>query len=278
MGWHKAHHNLLKTKHLKNMTDFSKTLIRCSALGYVMTEPRTKTAKENGELSETCKDYLIDAYIAKRYERVKEIEAKQLAKGRLVEYDSLMLLSLIDGRIYNKNTERLNNEFITGIPDTSDAEDIRDAGEVIDIKSCWDLFSFLQNVTSPENKMHYWQLQGYMALTGAQIGTIAFCLVNTPDSIVEGEKYALLKRMDVATEEHPDYQEQVSQLIKNRKFDDIPMEERILLYSIDRNDEDIERAYDKVLKCRDFLTEVEEKHLKFSNKFRKRLFFMNRNR
>lgn len=258
------------------MTDFSKTLIRCSGIGNIMTEPKSKAAKDNGELSETCKGYLVDAYILAKYDRTKEIEAKQLAKGRLAENDSITLFSILDGRLYNKNTERISNDLITGIPDLYDTEDIYDANEIIDIKSCWDIFSFLPNVLSPENKMYYWQLQGYMALTGAKIGTIAYCLVNTPDSIVEGEKYNLLRRLDVATEEAPEYKEQVKSLIKNRYFDDIPMDERLLTFSIERNDDDIEKIYEKVPKCREFLVELQENHATFSKKYRRRFYFMNK--
>ena len=47
------------------MTDFSKTLIRSSSVGYLMTEPQSKAAKDAGELSKTAKSHLLDVYIAK---------------------------------------------------------------------------------------------------------------------------------------------------------------------------------------------------------------------
>ena len=111
-----------------------------------------------------------------------------------------------------------------------------------------------------------------MALTGAKIGTIAYCLVNTPDSIVEGEKYVLLKKMDVVTEEDPGYKKEVAKLIANRIFDDIPLQDRLLTYSVERNDEDIAKIYTKVEKCRQFMAEFEEMHMKFSKNYRKTLF------
>lgn len=255
------------------MTDFSKTLIRCSGIGNIMTPPKLKESRESGNLSETCKNYLIDAYIATRYSRVREVETKQMRKGSIAEEASISLFSIVDGKLYAKNRDRIANEFITGIPDLCDTDDMLNCNEIIDIKTCWDIFTFLPNVLSPECKQYYWQVQGYMALTGAKIGTIAYCLVNTPDSIVEGEKYSLLRRMDVATEEAPEFQEELKVLIKNRNFDDIPMEERVLTYSIERNDEDIERIYQKVEKCREFMTYFEEKHYKFSKEYRKTLNF-----
>lgn len=300
------------------MTDFSTTLIRCSAIGMIMTEQRGKTnleryndavaelaieqekydampnkqaksainkwqkldkldklikelkpIKDEIILSDTCKTYLIQSYVLSKYGRIREIVTKQMVKGIISEEDAIDLFSVLDKRPYNKNRERIRNEFICGTPDLYDTNDVRNCNEVIDIKSCWDIFTFLQNVANPENDGYIWQLQGYMALTNAKIGTIAYCLVNTPDSIIEGEKYNLLRKMDVATEEDPDYKKEVQLLMANRKFDDIPMEDRLLTYSIERDDEAIERIYKKVEKCREFLTEFEQKHMQFSKNHRK---------
>lgn len=302
------------------MTDFSKTLIRCHALGLIMTDPRGKTnaekyadtleevrveqekydampnktlksaqnkyekiqrlaselhdlslIKDDIVLSDTCKSYLMQSYVLSKYGRVREIQTKQMVKGTISEEDSILLFSALEGKIYNKNTERISNDYISGCPDLYDTEDIFNCGEIIDIKSCWDIFTFLSNVPDPEKDIYYWQLQGYMALTGAKIGTIAYCLVNTPESIIEGEKYQLLRRMDVVTEDDPSYKRELKLLLANRYFDDIPMSERLLTFSIERNDTDIEKMYKKVEKCREFLYEFEEMHLKFSKNYRKTL-------
>jgi hypothetical protein len=300
------------------MTDFSKTLIRCSALGYIMTEQRGKNnlekyndavdelsteqakydamPKKDGKaaknklnkikllevqlqeldkvkdeiiLSDTCKTYLIQSYVLSKYGRVREIQTKQMIKGTLSEEESIDLFSVLEKTPYNKNTMRLSNEYITGCPDLFDTDDIIGCNEIIDIKSCWDIFTFLSNIEEPENSLYYWQLQGYMALTRAKIGTVAYCLVNTPDSLIEGEKWNLLRKMDVATEEDPAFKRELELLLANRKYDDIPMADRLLTYSIDRNDVDIERMYKKIEKCRQFLSEFEEKHALFSKNYRK---------
>lgn len=304
------------------MTDFKDTLIRCSALGSIMTEPKggsnmdkytsilADIAEEEGKydampkkdgklaqnkldkinklkaeaeilekvkdeeiLSETCKTFLAQAYALSKYGRVREIQTKQMVKGIISESDAIMLFSVLDGKLYNKNTQRIKNEFIQGTPDLYDTDDLYNSNEIIDIKSCWDIFTFLDKVNKPDLSMYYWQLQGYLALTNAKIGTIAYCLVNTPDSIIEGEKYNLLRRMDVATEEDPDYKKEVELLLANRYFDDIPMEERLLTFSFERNDADIDRVYKKVKKCREYLVEFEEMHIKFCKNYRKTLTF-----
>lgn len=300
------------------MTDFSKTLIRCHALGYIMSSPKGKspldkyedvvasialneakydnfknkqcksaieTLEKIGELkyslpeleihkddivlSETCKSYLIQSYVLSKYGRVREIQTKQMIKGTISENESIQLFAALEKRPFEKNTYRLSNGYISGTPDLYDGETIIDSNEIIDIKSCWDIFTFLSNVDNPENDLYYWQIQGYLALTGATIGTIAYCLVNTPDSLIEGEKYNLLKRLDVATEEASEFKAEYAKLIANRRFDDIPMEERLLTISYERNDDDIAKMYQKVEKCREFLSEFEHEHLMFSKHHRK---------
>jgi len=302
------------------MTDFSNTLIRCSAIGQIMTEPRGKSnmekyndavsllreeeakygnmlnkelksaqnklakinkikeqiaelelLKDEYDLSDTCKSYLIQSYVLSKYGRVREVQTKQMVKGIISEEDSIELFAVLEKRPFLKNKTRLYNDFLTGMPDLFDGETITDSNEIIDIKSCWDIFTFLKNVAEPENDDYYWQIQGYLALTGGKIGTIAYCLVNTPESIIEGEKYNLLRKMDVATEEDPDFKKELQLLINNRKFDDIPMEDRLLTYSIERDDEAIEKIYERVKMCRKFLSEFEEKHRIFSKQHRKKM-------
>jgi len=300
------------------MTDFSKTLIRCSALGQIMTNPKGKTnldkyndalqelaveqakydempnkslktaikkldkiasvketidelekVKDDLQLSETCKSYLVQTYILEKYNRLKDISTKEMKKGTLVEDDSINLFSMYEGKLYDKNLDRISNEYIAGTPDLYDGDTLMESNEIVDIKSSWDIFTFLSNVQEPMNDTYYWQLQGYMALTEAKIGTIAYCLVNTPQSIVDGEKYSLLRSMDVISEEDINYKKEVAKLEKNRIFDDIPVEERILTISVNRNEDDIQNMYKKVLKCREFLADFERQHLNFSKNKRK---------
>lgn len=227
--------------------------------------------KDKYELSDTCKSYLVQSYVLSKYGRVMEIKVKQMVKGIITEEEAIDMFSVLEKRPYSKNTERIKNPWLIGTPDLYSGDHVQNSDEIIDIKSCWDIFTFLKNVQEPENDMYYWQMQGYLALTGAKIGTIAYCLLNTPASIVEGEKYNLLRRMDVATEEDPTFKKEFAVLQANRIFDDIPMSERLLTYSIERNDEDIERIYRRVELCREFLGEFEETHLKFSKKYRRSL-------
>jgi hypothetical protein len=238
--------------------NWNDTHIRASSVGYLMTEPVTKADKEAGLLSKTAQKHLLDVYIAEKYGRKKDIQTKQMKKGIEVEQDSIDLLSMYLKMPFSKNDQRFTNDFITGFPD------IIDNDRIIDIKSSYDLWTFIGNIPDKLDSLYYWQMQSYMWLTGAKSAVIAYCLVNTPESIIEQEKYYLLKKMDVATEESPEYIKEAIKIEFNMSFDDISIDERVLMFNVSRNEDDILRIQTKVEKAREFLKELEQTHLNFN--------------
>jgi hypothetical protein len=103
-----------------------------------------------------------------------------------------------------------------------------------------------------------------MWLTGTKNAIIAYCLVNTPENIIQQEKYYLLKKMDVISEESPEFIKEAIKIEFNMTFDDISIDERILTFNISRSENDILRIENKVLKARTFLQELEQTHLNFN--------------
>jgi len=231
-----------------------------------MTEPKEKAAKDAGELSKTAKTHLKNVYIQEKYGREKDIVTKQMQKGIEVEEESITLLSRFQKKMLVKNEERLNNDYITGLPDIYEGESIRNADSITDIKSSYDLFTFMANVGEGLDNQYYYQLQGYMALSGAKSAYIAYCLVDTPLHIINAEKYKLLRSLDVISEESPEFIKQAIKIESNMLFSDIPKEERVLIFPVERNEEVINKIYDKVIKAREYLKEFELLHLNFNNK------------
>lgn len=239
--------------------NWNETLIRASSVGYLMTEPVTKADKEAGVLSKTAQKHLIEVYIAEKYGRKRDIQTKQMKKGIEAEQDSIDLLSMYLKLPFSKNEERFKNDFITGLPD------IINGDRIIDIKSSYDLWTFLGNIPDKLDNLYYWQMQSYMWLTGTKSATIAYCLVNTPESIIQQEKYYLLKKMDVISEESPEFIKEAMKIEFNMTFDDISINERILTFNVNRSEDDILRIEHKVVKARAFLQELEQTHLNFNN-------------
>ena len=241
------------------MINFNETLIRASSVGYLMTEPVSKADKEAGLLSKTAQKHLLDVYITEKYGRKRDIQTKQMKKGVEVEGDSIEMLSKYLGNKLEKNEERFKNDFITGLPD------IINGNEIIDVKSSYDLWTFLGNIPDKLDSLYYAQLQSYMWLTGAIKGTIAYCLCNTPENIIQQEKYYLLKKMNVVSEESPEFVREAMKIEFNMKFDDINISEKVLLYNVDRNEDDILKIQYKVEKAREYLIQIEETHKNFNN-------------
>lgn len=237
--------------------NFSKTLFRASSCGYLMVDPKSKADKDAGNLSESAKTHLIDIYVTNKYDRQTDISNKYISKGLMVEEDSITLYSRLKKKFFLKNEDHLSNEFIKGTPDLFDGKDIHSAEIIIDVKSSWDIFTFFRTHTKDINSQYYWQLQAYMALTGATSAKLAYCLINTPEMLINDEKRKLMYKMGCATEESADFLEACIELEKSMIYDDIPLEERLIEFTIERNDSDIEKLYSRVRKAREYLNELE---------------------
>jgi hypothetical protein len=224
-------------------------LFRASSVGKIMTDARSGTG-----LSETAKTYCKQLFREIRYGRRKEVHTKYMEKGLMCEEDGITLYCRLNKKFFRKNEATIKNEFICGTPDLFEGDDIRSASVVIDIKSSWDLFTF-PFPTDPVNKDYYWQLQAYMALTGADVAKLVYCLIDTPLILMNDEKRKLMYRMGAATSENEEFEKACEELERNMTFSDIPMNERVCEYTVERNDKDIQKMYDRVDKCRAFLAD-----------------------
>lgn len=224
--------------------DADQILFRCSSLGHIMTEARGKSET----LSESCKTHLVDVFVSNKYGRTTDIDNRYVRKGLMVEEDSLTLFSRHTKRFYKKNQDHFRNDFIKGTPD------IIDGDTIIDIKSSWDIYTFFRNANPDKlNKNYYWQLQGYMALTGAKQSLLAYCLVNTPDVMINDEKRKLMWKMNVLSDTDATYIDACDEIDKLSVYDDIPMSERVNQILIHRDDAAIERLYERVQECREYM-------------------------
>ena len=229
---------------------FTNYLFRCHSIGKLMTEPKLKADKEAGNLSETAKTHLLEIYIAEKYGRKKDISNKYITKGLMAEDDSIKLYSTIKLEKYVKNELRLKNEYLVGTPDIIDTE-------VIDVKTSWDIFTFFAVAKKEINSDYFYQLQAYLALTGLTVSKLAYCLVNTPQTLINDEKRKLMYKMNVATDEAPEYVKACEDLERSMTYDDIPLSNRIIEFQIDRDDKAILRMYDKITRARQYLNDLD---------------------
>jgi hypothetical protein len=158
-------------------------LFRCSSLGKLMTEPRTKSAV----LSETAKTHIRSLAAQEIFGVDFEVSSKQLEKGIECEPESIALLNAVRGLALTKNKERRDNGLITGECDLFDAP--RRRGH--DLKTSWSIATFPIVVDACEDKDYEWQMRGYMVLWDADEWEVNYALVNTPEHLIGYEPQSL---------------------------------------------------------------------------------------
>ncbi|MDD2277861.1 MAG: hypothetical protein PHS05_02235 [Bacteroidales bacterium] len=219
--------------------------IRPSAISLIMTEPKTKAAKEAGELSQTAKTYCENWLKEKLYNRSKEFTSKYTDKGIEVECDAIGFIAeqLNLGLVF-KNEERFENEFMAGTPDLILADC------VIDNKSSWDCFTFPLFAEKPD-KAYWWQLQGYMALTGKDNAKLIYTLMNTPEWIIDNEVEKELRMNGVDLNEVT--MEVRQEMSARYRYDDLKPSLRLKMYDFSRDNDAVEQIHQQVIKCRKYI-------------------------
>lgn len=241
------------------MTDYSKSLVRCHALHTIMTNISSK------ELTKGHLTFVRKFHRELKYSRRPQIKSKYIEKGHACEEDAITLLSRVKGTFFKKNEERIENAFLSGEPDLYIGESIRTALEGYDTKCSWDLdtFPFPGDDLPPE---YEFQNHGYMALTGARKWTTAYCLVNATAGLIMAEKYDLMRKLGDVPDNHPAYIKGCIEIEKNLIYDlgqfqkdnphfdlhsefweyDIPKEERVIQFTVHRDDNVIDKIYERV--------------------------------
>ena len=213
--------------------------VRCSALGKIMTSPRSKSEI----LSQTAKTYVEEQVLQAKYGIVKTFNSRYTDKGNLVEDESIKLASdvLNLGFLY-KNDEHFTNDWVTGTPDVN-TNDI-----LLDVKSSWDATTFPFFATEIPTKDYYYQLQGYMFLTGKQKSLLVYCLVNTPLDMVQDE----IRRAHWNANLLEESLDLIDEVQKRHNFDHIPDNRRVKVFEVERDDEVIEQIKERVELCREY--------------------------
>lgn len=215
-------------------------------------------------LSDTCIEYLMEEYawrVARKKCVSKEMDIEFTQKGKLVEEESITLLSRVDKAFYQKNTERVSNDFLSGEPDIYLGEAILKATKITDTKSVWDYPGFLKKINSPLENGYPDQLGGYGDITGATDLEVAFCLVDMPETIINDYKRRLFYRMNVATDEAPEYKRACAEMENSMRFGKIPIEKRVHKIKVEPFTKERRQAiYDRVKVCRDWLHIFDENY------------------
>jgi len=258
------------------MSNKDKPKFRCSGIGHLMTEPKLKADKDAGSLSEGAKTHVVDVWTNWKYKRREELYSKYIEKGNELEEDAITLVSVQTGIFHKKNENNLSNEWISGTPDLFIGPDIENAEFIEDTKCSWDVFTFNRTKQKKLNDLYYWQMQGYMMLTGAKEARLRYCLLNATDDLIRDEirKLGYAMRL-IDFEETPEFMERAAMVERNMIYDlagfrkrypnfdlhlnvsewqyDIPASERLYTVVVKRDESDIELIKAKVEKAWRFM-------------------------
>ena len=218
--------------------------VRCSQLGKVMTRPRLKIEV----LSQTTKTYIQELVLQEKYGIYKEFWSRYTDKGNQVEDEAINLAmdTLEVGFIY-KNEESFSNDWIKGTPDVN-------TEILLDVKSSWDATTFPFFEDEIPNKEYYFQLQGYLWLTGKTQALLCYCLINTPFEIVEDEV-----RREHWKQQSIDESQEIRDFVEAKhNFDHIPKEKRIKTFVIERDETVIEEIKTRIELCREYYNKLIE--------------------
>lgn len=218
-----------------------------------------------------CIDYLMEWYAWKVHGKKavdkESMEMIPTEKGKKVEAASITLLSKVEGKLYHKNEERVENDFLCGEPDVYEGAHIMAALSVTDMKNSLDYPKFLKQINSPLENKYIKQVKGYGDITGAKDLSITRAIVSFPDEMIMDYQQRIIRKLGVIDPSTPSFQEIWQQWERSMTFDDIPMHLRIHKTVVEPfTTEEQTYLYDRVKYCRDWLWKFHESYSKFNLK------------
>ncbi|HDR1874459.1 TPA: translocation protein TolB precursor [Pasteurella multocida] len=211
--------------------------VRCSMLHRLIGEPKTKADKEAGKITETAKSAVREIVKFDLFGYESFEGNKYTQKGNDLEDQAIKLSGLKRGLPLKKNTERRENDLITGECDIY----IPSRRLIIDTKCSWDIGShpfFLDEAEDKAKKAGYdIQMQGYMWLWDCEEAQIDFVLLPTPLDLIKSYENA---------EKFVDLVEQ------------IPQQKRITTVVIKRDEKIIERIKERIPKAQEYYLKLIE--------------------
>ena len=174
------------------------------------------------EFGDTSKSWIEKEWLSINHGFEKQVVTKEILKGHLCEQDSIGLVSEVwkEKEFRVKNTDKFENDLYTGHPDVI----LKKKGVVEDVKTCWDIFTFREKKSVPT--LYYAQGQVYMEITGYRFFRLHYCLVDTPEELLEGDISKMYMKYG-RDEDNPDFLKAIEAIRKNHKFGHIEPKKRV---------------------------------------------------
>jgi len=116
----------------------------------------------------------------------KVVETKYMDKGLACEDEAIELINRLRFKSYIKNTERREDEFLTGECDIYVPKI-----KTIDMKVSWDLDTFPALSEDCHDPLYEWQGRAYMRLWDVPEHEVCFAMLDTPEDLIRYEQLEL---------------------------------------------------------------------------------------
>ena len=205
-------------------------------------------------LGKTGETY-ISEYLSEKIKGCrKEFSSKYTEKGTTQENESIALVNRVSGTNNVKNEKHFTHAYCTGTPD------ILPDKEVIDIKTNWDFFTFDAVDNTPEiNPVYYYQLMAYMMITGRMKAKLKYCLVDTPEKLIESEITHLKWKENAGEDLSP---LQIANVISKHTYDDLPDAARVIDFEVSYDEDVVELMHKRVDEARVIFNNLKERKAK----------------
>jgi hypothetical protein len=181
---------------------------------------------EELQMSDTVKSCILKTYLAEKYGFRRVITSPEITKGLLREDEAIALYGEVKGLFLMKNEIHFENDYIKGTPDALDT--ISGLDTVLEFKTSYDFESFFLMDREKALKNYFWQVMGYMRLTGRPTARLVFVYLPPTEADIANELYRISFTFPEGTQRFIEIE---SQLRSNASID-LTSEERIKEYII----------------------------------------------
>ena len=191
----------------------------------------------------------------------ESIDVMQLRKGKIGEKEAGALLSEVDGVEYLQDKQRISNEFLSGEIDYYLGESVYKATNITDTKNAFDYPTFLKKIHNGIEPGQKEQLQGYGDITGAKDLYVANCLVSFTPEMIDDMKWKIIRKLNCATDESPEFREKWPDFERSMIFDTIATHKRVFKIKVEPFTEfEQQEIYDRVKYSREWLWKFDLEH------------------
>ena len=146
----------------------------------------------------------------------------QLEKGNLAEQEAIKFVSRIDGVEYQKNSDIFENKWFKGVPDILVRNGDGKIEKIIEVKTSYDLPSFILSKLKPEKTSNIYEVMGYMDLTKCKQAEIVHVLIDMPGKIASFEEKRLRERYESFQLDEEVIENRILSRLSDMEYSNIP--------------------------------------------------------